>query len=187
MRNYLLVDEYVDGTDYDKHNWKPIPGYNGLYEISIDGEVRTWKNGKHGIRKTPKKLTPYRQVSGRMTIHLEKGDGGKTISIARLMAIVFLGGIPEGKFVGHKNGDITDNCLNNIVIIDKEKHYKKYGGHIRKPVLKIDKNGEIIDAYRSITEAAKKNFMCQYQITLHCKGAVKNPFKFQDYTFRFDE
>ena len=34
--------------------WRDIPGYGGMYQISFDGYVRSWRGGRWGKRKKPK-------------------------------------------------------------------------------------------------------------------------------------
>lgn len=182
-------DAYVDGTDYDYLNWRAVPGYDGWYEASVDGEIRSWRNAGHGRRKEPKLLLPsFSKRRMQYTVVLTKNKEKRTYPVIRVVAMAFYGAIMPNMMVYHKNGDIGDNSLNNIAIREKNRAYREINknSHQRKPVLKVDKDGEIIDAYKSVEDAARKNFMCNYQITCHCNKKVKNPFKFMDYTFRWD-
>ena len=192
MRNNLY-DSYVDGTDYDYLNWKTIPNTDGWYEINTQGEVRCWKNGKgdHKRLKTPHILKPYKCKHGGCIVSIFFRDENnvrkqKSMRVNKLMAEAFMGGVPDGMFVFHKNGDTMDNSLHNLQILPRKTVYSKCRGHSRKPVLKVDKNGEILDVYSSIEEAARKNYMCAHQVTQHCNKKVKYPFRFQDYTFVYD-
>ncbi|MGI2239331.1 NUMOD4 motif-containing HNH endonuclease [Staphylococcus cohnii] len=119
--------------------WKDIPGYEGLYQVSDLGRVRsldrwvTYKNGKQyfyegGLRK------PTRGTRGRLVIKLSKDNKGKTFYIHSLVAMTFIGDKPEGYVVAHKDGDPDNNRLDNIRfdtqsqnIIDVYRQGKKHG------------------------------------------------------------
>lgn len=181
-------DDYETGINYDYLNWYNIPGYDGMYQVNTEGNIRSYNNGKHGIRKEPRLLNIYKGKRGAMCCTLRKDGKRKTVYVSHIMAITFFGGIPKGKYVCHKNHDCTDNCLNNLIFRTKKEHYTERDFcYNRKPVLKIDKKGNIIDVYRSIAEAARKNYMDSDQMGKHVHNMLKNPLKFQDYIFCLEE
>ena len=57
----------------------------------------------------------------------------------------------------------------------------------RRAVEMIDMYGEVIKIYPSLSEAGRDNFMTRQHVRNHCRGLVKNPFNFYDYTFRYKE
>ena len=87
--------------------WKPVPGYEGLYEVSDQGRV---KNAQERI------LSPNRQTNDYLSVHLYK-HGKHTRSpktIHKLVATVFLTK-PEGATeVNHKNFNKQDNRAENL-------------------------------------------------------------------------
>lgn len=182
-------NDYVDGKNYDELNWTPIPSYDGWYEINAEGQVRSWKNRNHSNRaKTP----------SMMRLIFTNGAGAYTLSpkrnkiinakVSHLMAITFMGGIPEGMTVYHLNGNTRDNRVCNLKIGTPEEAY----AHInkveknRRCVFKVGKNGEILEVYKTATEAAKKNFVSLPTVIEHCRKKIKNPFKYLDFTFCYD-
>ena len=88
-------------------DWKNIPDYEGIYEVSSCGVVRTVKTGR--IRKTNTQARGYLQVV------LSKKGKTKTFSVHRLVLMAFL---PitnhEAYQVNHKNGKKDDNRLENL-------------------------------------------------------------------------
>lgn len=94
--------------------WLPIPGHD-KYEVSDQGEVRSWKTATPHRRKTPRTLKQvtsrggYKQVSP-----CEKGEN-RTRDVHTLVLLAFVGECPPGQQVRHKNGDKTDNRLDNLV------------------------------------------------------------------------
>jgi len=103
--------------------WKPIIGYEGLYEISNFGNVKSLAKTKTLERKsinviyeTPEKiLSKLSSGRGYLFVRLVKNkDKGKTKLIHRLVAEAFLGCKPNNYQVNHKNFDRSDNRLENL-------------------------------------------------------------------------
>lgn len=94
-------------------NWQDIPGYEGLYEVSSLGRVRSLdrpqKNGQVRKGRVLKGHVygPYRRYSLR---------NGKicTVNGHRLVLEAFRGPCPEGMECRHLNGDPLDNRLDNL-------------------------------------------------------------------------
>lgn len=175
---------------FSNKEWFEIPGFDGFYEVNVDGEVRTWKKPGKCIRANePRMLKLFKVGTGTTCLRLKKSNGESAdISIARIMANVFLGGVPEGKIAYHKDGNQYNTCLYNIGITTREEMGKICGKtYNRKPVLRVDREGNVLDVYKSVTEAAKKSYMNRAQVEKHLKKKVKNPFMFQNWTFIYDE
>lgn len=91
--------------------WEDIPGYEGRYQVSTDGQVRSLPNAKRkGVR-----ILKQTAVSGGylgVTLCL---DGHKRPKLVhRLIALTFLGEPRSGQEVCHWNGIRTDNRLTNL-------------------------------------------------------------------------
>ena len=56
-----------------------------------------------------------------------------------------------------------------------------------RPVEMIDRDGNVIDTYHSMVEAAEDNYMAVQTVRRHCQGRIKTPFAYYDYTFRYKE
>ena len=84
------------------------------YSISSDGEV--WSN------KTMALLRPGVNGAGYQYVHV----GGAVHAIHRLVAIAFIGAIPENHVVDHVNGNKHDNSSSNLRIISRSKNSMSY-------------------------------------------------------------
>ena len=91
--------------------WKPIPGYEGLYEVSSRGEVRSARRaGTPGLIRKPRR----HPKTGYLYLNLSKDNDTKTYMVHSLVALTFLGERPAGQEARHVNGDQLDNKLNNL-------------------------------------------------------------------------
>lgn len=102
--------------------WAPVPGYEGRYDVSADGQVMRVKN-VHGA--TPGRLiSQHVDARGYHRVTLLGGRRGtaKSFFIHRLVAAAFLGPIPEGLQVNHKDGDKSNNALHNLEYVSAKQN-----------------------------------------------------------------
>lgn len=103
--------------------WKAIPGYEGAYEVSDLGRVRSLdrtvvvvrKDGSRRIRPYPgttRAQTPDDDGYLKLTLYV---DGcGRTFAVHQLVALVFVGACPAGEQVRHKDGRKQNNVATNL-------------------------------------------------------------------------
>lgn len=152
--------------------WKDIPGYDGKYQASTEGNIRrTLKSGQF------RSMTPYHKKmkgSQRLVVKLTKDGKAKEEIVLSLIARTFLGPVPDGAVPYHKNGMQSENHINNIAYIPRQELGKLTGYSSRnKIVVKLDSCGQDVEYYRSAREAAKKNFLSRQVITDRCNGKTK--------------
>lgn len=131
-----------------KEIWKDIAGYEGLYQVSNFGRVKSLNYNKTGISKclVPKKNNSYNMVC------LCKGGVHKYVSIHRLVANAFIPN-PENKLeVNHIDGNKSNNLISNLEWVTSSENTRhaidKLGHNPRKwsktPV-KCVETGEIFE------------------------------------------
>ena len=162
--------------------WKLIEGYKYPYRVSDQGEVqRQLPNGTWKTRK------PY-NYSGQWRIQLWMPDGSfKRVQVSKLVADAFMGGTPPGMFRTHKNGMRHDNSAENIVFMSPDKAVKRYRPGNSRPVMKVDRNGQVVEVYRSGAEAARENHISQQAISKRCNGLIEDPYRLDGYNYVFEE
>lgn len=114
----------------NKEVWKDLPSYEGLYQVSNIGRVKSVKNSVR-IRK-------FSIKRGYPCVNLSKNNKSKCYKVHQLVAMTYLNHKPCGMelVIDHINGIKTDNRLKNLQIItnrencskDKKEGSSKYTG-----------------------------------------------------------
>lgn len=100
--------------------WREVPGYEGHYEVSNQGRVRSLEREilhADGVwhRKRGRVLKQWIGVSnGYLFVSLKRGGTKTNWCVHRLVALAFLGPQPEGQEVCHGNGNRLDARLANL-------------------------------------------------------------------------
>lgn len=93
--------------------WLDVPGYEGLYKVSSDGDVwshprertrggiliPTWSKGRRGVYAS---------------VRLWKNKSRRTLYSHQLVLLAFRGPTPEGMESRHLDGDSTNNQISNL-------------------------------------------------------------------------
>lgn len=99
--------------------WASVPGFEGFYEVSTDGMVRSVDRLHQGQRTRFFKGQEIKQRidnNGYPTVCLRKVNVGYTFKVHRLMALAFLPTPPpEYDRVCHINDIRTDNRIENLM------------------------------------------------------------------------
>lgn len=88
--------------------FKDIKGYEGLYQVSNLGNVKSFNHG------SPKILKVGKSTSGYFQVYLCKNKIKTQSQIHRLVALAFIENPNNKKDVNHINGIKTDNILTNL-------------------------------------------------------------------------
>lgn len=105
-------------------NWKVVPGYEGYYEISDQGKVRSLARVVQGKKKktvSPRVLKTQLHV-GYIRAYLTKNSTTESIYVHILVWKTFRGLIPETHEIDHIDGNKTNNYLDNLQCISKPVH-----------------------------------------------------------------
>lgn len=100
-------------------NWLPVPGWEGNYEVSDEGDVRsldrvvTLPNGQKRSYKG-KLLKPTVNRLGYPMVVLSRPGEQRTMKVHRLVLTAFVGPCPDGMEACHNNGDRGDARLENL-------------------------------------------------------------------------
>jgi NUMOD4 motif-containing protein/HNH endonuclease len=107
----------MDHSNLSTEIWKPVLGYEGLYEVSNQGRVKGLKRGKLlGVFLDP--------LRGYPKVVLHRNSIAKAVFVHRLVAGAFIGPLPEGKQVNHKDGTKTHNAPTNLEYVTPSENAK---------------------------------------------------------------
>ena len=107
--------------------FKDVPNYEGIYQVSNLGNVKSLKWKKEIIMK--------QGISSRyLAVNLRKENISKIYRVHVLVAMTFLNYKPNGKqdfVIDHKNGVRTDNRLENLQIVTQRENTQNYHKSIK--------------------------------------------------------
>lgn len=107
--------------------WKEIEGYEGLYMITVLGDVYSLKRGI----MLKKRLT----FDGYIKATLSKNDKAKDFRVHRLVAEAFIPNPENKETVNHIDGDKTNNCVSNLEWATRsEQTQHSYDLGLKKPM-----------------------------------------------------
>lgn len=148
-----------------KEVWKAIAGYEGLYEVSSLGRVRSVERMVKGYKGTLYKrnaaiLKPCVDHRGYYNVNLSNNASGHTYKVHRLVAAAFIPNPENLPMVNHKDECKTNNRIDNLEWCTSL-YNSNYGtardrcAWKRIAVSQYDMKGNYLRSYRSIAEAAK--------------------------------
>lgn len=116
--------------------WKDIKGYEGLYQVSNLGRVRSvdrYVKQKEGFYQYIKGRIRKSKLNngGYMLVSLSKDNKGKTFLIHRLVAQAFIPNSENKPQVNHIDENPCNNCVDNLEWCDA-KYNCNYGNHSEK-------------------------------------------------------
>lgn len=149
--------------------WKDIKGYEGLYQVSNLGRVRSFdrlvkrKDGRTFVHYG-KILSPSSNGNGYQHLILTKDGKHKDVLVHRLVAEAFLPNPDNLPQVNHKDERPDNNCLDNLewCAISYNCNYGRHKSNLSKSVTntsgkkiyKCTTEGEPIMGYKSVKDAA---------------------------------
>ena len=95
----------------EKEQWKDIEGYEGLYQVSDKGRVKTLANDKYRKEKIRK---PRKDKDGYLQLNFTQNKVKKTPKVHRLVAEAFIPNPDNKPCVDHKDGNRQNNKLANL-------------------------------------------------------------------------
>ena len=171
--------------------WKDIEGYEGLYQVSNMGNIKSVD--RYVPHKTFGKkfckghmMSTHTSNSGYETVNLCKDNRYKSHSVHRLVAVAF---IPicdsAGMEVNHKDENKKNNSVWNLEWVTHSEN-NSYGTKVTRqaekvkvPVIQYDKCGNVIAEWASATDAEKAISGKASGAISHCiKGKTKSAFGF---------
>ena len=119
----------------ESEEWRPVVEYEDLYEASTLGRLRRIAT----VGKAPKAIcrlvAPHKKRTGYCDYWLHRDDKPVRMQAHRVVWCAFMGRIPEGLEINHKDGVRDNNRLDNLELMTKSQN-KLHSIHVlggRKP------------------------------------------------------
>lgn len=164
--------------------WKDVVGYEGLYQVSDLGRVKSLP--RPPVRYQGREMTQHCDSKGYKRLWLCKEGVSKNYKVHRLVAEAFIPNPNNLPQVNHKDEDKSNNFVGNLEWCDN-RYNATYNGRMEKITRKISRRVRCLETnvlYDSVKEASRKTGVAHSNIVYVCQGKFKQAkgyhFKYED-------
>ena len=176
--------------------WKDVEGFEGFYEVSNQGAVRSLLNSRGNPRIELKILKPTKSKAqgGYLTVQLCKDGKKLRRSVHRIVAEAFIPNILGLSEVNHINENTWDNRVENLEWISHRDNCNYGTRNMRvsnwrrgrfvndpstsKPVLQLDLSENLVKEWPSLMEVHRQTGWSSGNISMVCNGRHKTAYGF---------
>ena len=177
--------------------WKDIVGYEGLYQVSNLGRVKSLKRkvyaGRNRMRWQYERILSNNKTNGNgyIVVSLNKESKSKNKYVHRLVAEAFLENPNNYKYINHKDQNTFNNNVNNLEFCTAQYNSTYHDAHIKrglkhrnnlansKKVYQLDENENIIKEFPSMAEANRQLGTNHTSIYACINGKQKHAFGYK--------
>ncbi len=164
-----------------KEIWKDVIGYEGYYQVSNIGRVKSLPN-KCRFKKNITILKPHKEKSGtwypKVVLYNFKGEArGRTKAVHQLVAQAFIRNPQKKLHVNHIDADKTNNYITNLewtTHLENMRHARYNNLITPKRISVVGYIGEIIMTFDSMLDAQKATGIHNSGISSACKREGKS-------------
>ena len=164
-----------------EREWKSVKDYEGLYEVSNYGEVKSLERLDSRGRKVKEKLlSPGKTENGYLYVNLYKNGIKKPVRINRLVYSTFVGDIPDRLEVNHLDENKENNRVDNLNLMTSKENKNwatanaRRAAALSKAVEAVDMvSGRVVYIFPSTREAQRQGFNSGH-VSACCNGKLKS-------------
>lgn len=161
--------------------WRDIPGYEGIYEASNLGQIRskagkTTHSKRHGLRRWKQRILKpkiCRNKKGRLDARVELYKDGehKTLLVARLVAMAWVDGYKPELTVNHRDGHTLNNKADNLEWLSRGDNIRQgFEDGLYSACCQVRlKSGNTITHHDSMADASRSLGRCDGYISNNLK------------------
>lgn len=170
--------------------WKDIEGYEGLYQVSNLGNVRSLNWAKRGIVKN---LYLKKQNRGYLHVELAKNGVRKSATVHRLVAMAFIPNPGNLPLINHKDENPLNNRAENLEWCDcsynsgyslsrhperakNKKATEKYGKRLTLKINQYAKDGSFVRRWENSRTIFLETGYSDWSISECCRGKRKTAY-----------
>lgn len=167
----------------EHEEWRVVEGYEGYYEVSSLGRVRSverqivlvTKDGKDRpctfkekiLKQSEEKKLKHNWLP-RKYVGLSKNGKSKRFYVHRLVAAAFIENPNNSTDVNHKDGNPFNNEVENLEWVSRKENIQHAFANklikTEKPVAKLSDDGVVLEVYKSESEACRVHGVRQGKI-----------------------
>ena len=163
--------------------WRDIKGYEGLYQVSDQGRVKSLeRKDRFGRVIKERILRPSVGVRGYLYVDLCAGGKRKRLRVHRLVGEAFLLRAEGKDAINHKDEDKTNNNVWNLEWVSHKENCnfgtrnERIAKANSKPVAQYTKDGELVKTWSSLTEIGKQTGFSIGNISQVANGKYKQAY-----------
>ena len=172
--------------------WKDVKGYEGLYQISNLGRVKSvgfQYKGRWGntMFRKGKIIVQKEKTGGYLYVCLSKNGVHKYFRVHRLVAQAFIPNSEKLQIVNHKDENVQNNVVSNLEWCDikyntnygtgiKRRSEKQLNKNTSKQVFQYDLENNLINVFPSGKEVQRQLGYLQTSISACCLGKLKTAY-----------
>ncbi|WP_277545005.1 NUMOD4 motif-containing HNH endonuclease [Cupriavidus gilardii] len=147
----------------NSEQWRPVRGYEGCYEVSSEGRVRSLVAKQPGLL-----LRPYRRADGYMQVQLKVGQEARNFLVHVLVDEAFNGPCPAALERNHRDGDKGNNRLGNLERVSHVENVR----HAFREGLCGSREGEA-NAFAKLTEVQVRSIRSEAEASRYPSGRIR--------------
>jgi hypothetical protein len=131
--------------------WRPVLGWEDLYHVSSLGRVKRVKGNKLSLF-----LKPAKVKKGYLQVALSRNSKKKYIRVHKMVAMAFIGPMPDGHEINHKDLNKENCCYSNLEYLTHQQNidHAKDNGALKAMIGEKNgssklKNNDIVEIRRS--------------------------------------
>lgn len=176
--------------------WKDVPSYEGLYQVSNYGRVKSLSRKAYNHFTKERIMTQVTTKKGYKQVRLHNGKKSQGFRVHRLVANTFISNSDNKPQVNHIDGNKQNNCVDNLEWVTPKQNMRHAvdNGLLRdvsgnhnpncKTINQYDLNGNFIKQWKSMYEIHKELGINRHSIRNCCTGVLKTS---HNYIWRYKD
>lgn len=161
----------------EREIWKPVKGYEGLYQVSSLGNVKSLRYMRN--------VATHNTSNGYLQVHLWRDGKAVYRYVHKLVAEHFLSAPSAPSEINHIDENRRNNCASNLMWCTRSENHHwgtyqakqqatKIANKKNKPVFMFSSSGELLNKFSGLHEASRITGISRTQISKCCLGKFKH-------------